>query len=307
MEISVSYENYPDSQDTLIIKKKLAEGKFVIYHAVSASKKTNFALKVFPKNSTGTAHYIREKAVCKLAHPNVIRYIPITTYQSKFHALISELAPNGDFFELVTNNFLDTEFLMRTYFHQLVEGLEYIHSQGIAHLDLKLENLMLGSDYNLKIIDFDQAQAIKDERIKSAGTVGYRAPEVINRTCQDLQAADIYSLGVILYAFKAQEFPFVEVKRGGEEERVTLNNASFIEDNKGFWENRSEKKGERHFFSQELVYLLNGMMEMNPEKRFKLKDIKKSEWYQGPVLKGRSLLCEMRSKMQNFAEKNKRK
>jgi len=306
MEISVSYENFPDSQDTLIIKKKLAEGKFVIYHAISASKKTNFALKVFPKNSTGTAHYIREKAVTKLSHPNVIKYIPITTYQSKFHALLSELAPNGDFFELVTNNFLDTEFLMRTYFHQLVEGLEYIHSQGVAHLDLKLENLMLGADYNLKIIDFDQAQMIKEQRIKSAGTVGYRAPEVINRTCDDLEAADIYSLGVLLYAFKAQEFPFVEIKRG-DEERVTLNNNSFIEDNKGFWENRSEKKGERHFFSQELVDLLNGMLEMDSEKRFKLKDIKKSEWYQGPTLKGRSLICEMRSKMQTFSEKSRRK
>lgn len=67
-----------------------------------------------------------------------------------------EYAPNKDFFDALMEikvKFDDT--LVRTYFHQLVSGVEYLHSHGIAHLDLKLENLMLGENFELKIIDFD--------------------------------------------------------------------------------------------------------------------------------------------------------
>jgi len=101
--------------------------------------------------------------------------------------------------------------VIRTYFHQLIEGLEYIHSKGFAHFDLKLENLVLSRDSLLKIIDFGQAQkTATDEEITSGGTVGYLASEVQNRTCKDSKAVDIYSAGIVLFTLKAKDDLFVE-------------------------------------------------------------------------------------------------
>jgi len=71
--------------------------------------------------------------------------------------------------------------LCRTFFHQLIDGIEYLHSQNLAHMDLKLENLVLGDDFKLKIIDFDLAISLTDEKndqYGGAGTKNYRAPEV---------------------------------------------------------------------------------------------------------------------------------
>ncbi|RZJ37213.1 MAG: hypothetical protein EOO18_06165 [Chryseobacterium sp.] len=56
-------------------------------------------------------------------------------------------------FAVTKKGLLSHEMIIRTYFHQLIEGIEYIHSQGVAHLDLKLENIMLGDSFELKIID----------------------------------------------------------------------------------------------------------------------------------------------------------
>ena len=65
---------------------------------------------------------------------------------------------------------------------------------------------MLGSNYLLKIIDFDQAQPISENWMTSGGTKGHRAPEVRTGDCKDLVAADIFSAGIILFAFKHRKF-----------------------------------------------------------------------------------------------------
>lgn len=54
-----------------------------------------------------------------------------------------------------------TEKIVRTYFHQLVDALEYLHKSGIAHLDLKPENIALGDKFMLKIMDFELSANLK--------------------------------------------------------------------------------------------------------------------------------------------------
>jgi len=67
--------------------------------------------------------------------------------------------------------------LAKTLFLQLINGLEYLHGQGIAHLDLKLENLLLDSNFNLLIADFDGAYMRGDLEVRSKGARNYRDPE----------------------------------------------------------------------------------------------------------------------------------
>lgn len=103
---------------------------------------------------------------------------------------------------------------MRTYFHQLVEGIEYLHNNGFAHLDLKLENLLFDKDYNLKISDFGHSIKIRNDTrtLKGRGTEGYRAPEVKHFVSGSLDPvkADIYSLAIVLFCMTYGIKPYIE-------------------------------------------------------------------------------------------------
>src|SRR5690606_17963001 len=109
----------------------------------------------------------------------------------------------GDFDQLMLLlNFYEDKTLVSTYFHQLVNGIEYLHNQGIAHLDLKLSNLLLGERFVLKIANFEQAHRKNDEKTLGKGTINYRAPELANGNCKCPASADICSMGIILFVLK---------------------------------------------------------------------------------------------------------
>lgn len=304
MEIQVTFPNQSAAKETLQVTKKLGTGKFTVYQAYSAAQKTHYALKAFQKDTFGTTQYQKETLLANLSHPNIIQNIPVTLEESEktknFHAVLTEFAKYGDFFELVVGGAFDSEVLIRTYFHQLIAGLEYMHAQGIAHLDLKLENLMMGSGFNLKVIDFDQAQRVADKKITSGGTKGYRAPEVIDGTCRDFAAADLFSAGIILFAFRAQEYPFAETKI---EKTTTLKYYNtFMKNNKAFWDMKSAQKKDSTLFSESFKELVNGLLDSDVIARFTIEDVKKSKWYNGPVLDSQSLQTEMKTRWDNFAK-----
>eukprot|EP00330_Aristerostoma_sp_ATCC50986_P012058 CAMPEP_0114583374 /NCGR_PEP_ID=MMETSP0125-20121206/7120_1 /TAXON_ID=485358 ORGANISM="Aristerostoma sp., Strain ATCC 50986" /NCGR_SAMPLE_ID=MMETSP0125 /ASSEMBLY_ACC=CAM_ASM_000245 /LENGTH=138 /DNA_ID=CAMNT_0001776793 /DNA_START=372 /DNA_END=788 /DNA_ORIENTATION=+ len=124
-----------------------------------------------------------------------------------------ELAPYGTFIEILNSTpFSDDEKLVRTYFRQLIEGLEYLHNQNVAHCDLKLGNLLMGEQYKLKLLDFDGSYVKGDTKIYYLTTKNYRAPETIVKNCKDPYRADIYSAGIILFVMLMKKMPYDEDK-----------------------------------------------------------------------------------------------
>lgn len=62
--------------------------------------------------------------------------------------VLMEYAPHGDFAKIIANKLLPkTDQLVRTYFHQLISAVEYLHEKNVAHMDLKLDNLLVGDEY----------------------------------------------------------------------------------------------------------------------------------------------------------------
>jgi serine/threonine protein kinase len=108
-------------------------------------------------------------------------------------------------FYYLSRNILTTEQIVN-YFTQLVRGVDYLHSNGVAHLDIKLENVMLDfKTKTIKLIDFGHAT---DKMIVSylGGTHPYIAPEAFVSTRIETSKADIWALGVILYEFIFKDF-----------------------------------------------------------------------------------------------------
>lgn len=303
MQISATFPNQPVTKQPLKILKKIGNGKFNVYQAYNPIQRTHYALKVFPKDPLGARQCEREALIVGLSHNNIIKQTPVTVNSDHFYATLTEFAEYGNFLELVLANTFNLEALIRTYFHQLIAGLEYMHSQGVAHLDLKLQNLMLGNDFNLKIIDFDQAQKFTDKKIVSRGTPFFRAPEVIDGSGKNFDAIDMYSVGVILYAIRAKEHPFEEIKMHNNGKTVTLiDNSTFVEDNNYFWRVKEFNQENKMLFSESFKELINGLLEPEVDKRYTLEQVKKSKWYNGQVLDRAELKAAMRARVAIFTE-----
>ena len=282
MEFSVTILNQSDQKTSLSVVKRFLKGKFAVYQVQLPSQKQDYVLKTFPKNSFGSTQYKKEMLISSLSHRHVIESTPITLHDDDNYGVLTEFADNDDFHNMLVKGSLNTDIILRSYFHQLINGLEYIHSQGIAHLDLKLSNLMLGSDFRLKIIDFDQSQLITDSKLTSRGTKTYRAPEVLQETCMDLAAADMYSVGILLYLFKIRQTPFAETEDQKGEDGWYYKR--FVEENKLFWAEKAQLKESEDSYHGSFIELVNGLLHEDPKKRFTIEEVKRSRWYDGPVL-----------------------
>jgi serine/threonine protein kinase len=278
MQLSVTFEQSSSSQHAMILQKVLGKGKFTVYHAKGTSSDVNVALKVFPKSSAAEAHFQREKYILNKVqnHKNIINYLPISEHTLPYNMLATEFTPNGDFFDFVTQiGMAGDKKLIRTYFHQLIEGIEFLHSQQVAHLDLKLENLLLDKNFDLKIFDFDQAQNFEDSDLKSGGTTGYRAPELINRNVHNYVALDVYSAGVLLYTFVTGLMPFCESKTNGTKKADRFE--TFRDDNEKFWKAKVNETGVQ--FDNDFKELINGMWNFDADSRMTIEEVKRSRWY----------------------------
>eukprot|EP01017_Pseudomicrothorax_dubius_P035731 TRINITY_DN504_c0_g1_i2.p1 TRINITY_DN504_c0_g1~~TRINITY_DN504_c0_g1_i2.p1 ORF type:complete len:295 (+),score=27.77 TRINITY_DN504_c0_g1_i2:138-1022(+) len=243
--------------------------------------KTNchYALKVFNPWVKEAAIQAEVEAMKTCDHPCILRLIKDITYlPSKYshptHALVLELCENGDLMDYLGQEGLLTENLTRYLFHQIVEAIEYLHSQGIAHLDLKPENFLLNSEFKLRLTDFGYSTKTNGLRDLNCfrGTKGYQAPELLERKLFSGFEVDIFAAGVILFSIHTKHGPF----------RESLNHDPWY---RFFYNGTPEKFWEYHEkynkFSPELKDLLNGIFEADPKKRFSIPEIKNHPWYCG--------------------------
>lgn len=103
--------------------------------------------------------------------------------------LIMQLAENGTLLDYVREKKFLEEGQSRTLFRQLISAIEYIHSKGVVHRDIKCENLLLDENWNIKLIDFGFAR--KDTRTQDnqvvlsktfCGSYAYASPEILKGT-----------------------------------------------------------------------------------------------------------------------------
>ena len=152
----------------------------------------------------------REIEILKqVKHPNVMEcYEVIETERSWY--MITEYCSGGELFEYVSNKDKLDEAEAKEFFSQILSGLEYLHKMGICHRDLKLENLLLDVDNNLKIADFGMSCAYEQGQTLQTrcGSPHYISPEMLKGKGYEPIATDIWALGVTLYAMVQGYMPF---------------------------------------------------------------------------------------------------
>jgi len=124
--------------------------------------------------------------------------------------LIMEYISGGELFDLVEQFPLGIpEIIAKKILKQIFTAISHLHKLDIAHLDLKLENIMYNpTTETIKIIDFGYASRTDEKLQEYSGSIHYIAPQLLNKIPYDAKKADMWSLGVISYALLAAKFPF---------------------------------------------------------------------------------------------------
>ncbi|KAF8817547.1 kinase-like protein [Phlegmacium glaucopus] len=154
----------------------------------------------------------REIVVMKLIdHPNIMRLYDVWETSTSLY-LILEYVQGGELFDYLCAKGRRPTSEVLGYFQQIICAVDYCHRFNIAHRDLKLENILIDQDANIKVADFGMATWQDISRGKllrtSCGSPHYAAPEIISGKPYNGASADIWSCGVILYALLAAKLPF---------------------------------------------------------------------------------------------------
>jgi len=276
---------YPDIK----IIRLLAKSRSLIYLVYSSTHRSYFAMKVFPQEKSEISRsFLSELRVSYLSHPNIINVVEARSnrkglYKGKYiriSFLLLEFAPYGDLARNIMKGNIpeDDAKLTRALFRQLIEGIEYLHSKEIAHLDVKLDNLLLGENFKLKIADFDFCANGSERFLLGTGTENFRAPEIKAKTCKDFKAADIYSAGICLFVLLAHSLPYSETKTVNGYDLLDL----LLFHPSKFWETYDMTAPMKENFSPDFIDLFEWMTRYDPTQRPTLNQIKLSKWFNGP-------------------------
>lgn len=147
-------------------------------------------------------------------------------------------------------------------FWNILSTLEEMHAQGIAHRDLKPDNIMVDPDtFNTTVLDFGLSMVIPASGLSDnfCGSPMYMSPEVLNREAHDPRAADVWSLGVILYHMLVGDSPWSSVESLDELMDLVVFETSVQLP---------------HFLSTEVQDLLGSVLVHQPSRRLSLKEIR---------------------------------
>ena len=249
-----------------VLGKTLGTGTYgKVKYAHSLKLKHPVAVKIVSRKVAKDVHLKflpRElDALRSLRHKNVIQLVEVLETQEHVY-IVMELAEGGDLLDYINKKrFLNDEDA-KGLFHDLVDGLLECHRLRFVHRDLKCENMLLSRNLRLKISDFGFARRFTDtQKLQTyCGSYAYAAPEIIIGEPYLGPMADIWSIGVILYAMVCGKLPFKD-----KDAKTLL----------------SDVASKLHFpsrISEQCKDLIKGILKFNPKDRLTLEEIKSHPW-----------------------------
>ena len=128
--------------------------------------------------------------------------------------IVMEFVQGGLLFDLCQTMGAMGEDAGRFFLAQMLDSLDYMHGKRVVHRDLKLENILIDDQLNLKVADFGFACYKSIDTLKSyRGTMTYMAPEIKEGKQYKGTEVDVFSIGVILFIIVQGIFPFKEARK----------------------------------------------------------------------------------------------
>ncbi|WKY04281.1 hypothetical protein Q1695_005347 [Nippostrongylus brasiliensis] len=259
--------SYPALEGLYSVHDELGSGGFgkvkLATHLLTGLK---VAIKIIDKKAIGDdlPRVTTELDALKtLSHQNICRLYQFIDTEDKFF-IIMEYCSGGEMFDYIVRKERLEESEARHFFRQLVQAMAYVHSMGYAHRDLKPENLLLTEDLHLKVIDFGlcaKPSSLARPLDTCCGSPAYAAPELIAGKAYLGNEADIWSMGVLLYALLCGSLPF-------EDDSMQLLYRKIA---RGTYP-------EPEWLSPSSRALLRSMLQVNPQHRITVKQLLDHPW-----------------------------
>ena len=189
-------------------------GMATVYLALQQSLRREVALKILSpalaQDSVATERFLREARIsAKLHHPHIVAIYDVGVHDGVPYMSIA-YEPGGTVAQKIESRG-DAKFALRIV-RDIAGALDYAHSQGVIHRDVKPENILLRNDGNCVLSDFGIAHAIGAQtgltrEGTSVGTPHYMSPEQLRGEHVDGRS-DLYSLGVVFYQLLTGDLPY---------------------------------------------------------------------------------------------------
>ena len=207
--------------------------------------------------------YREMKIIKQLNHKNIIKVNEIFE-NNEYYFIIMEYCERGELFDYIVEKERLNEEESSFFFYQIINGIEYIHSKGIVHRDLKPENILLKENKIIKIIDFGLSNYFNGKKLllTPCGSPCYASPEMVSGNKYNGFNIDIWAIGIILFAMLCGYLPFEDNDNNILFHKILDCNLEFP-----------------YFLSDASIDILNKILEVDPNKRIKIHEIKKHKFY----------------------------
>ena len=197
-----------------MIGEPIGHGAFAqIRIAFHHRSRNPFAVKVISKSKlaqskNGRLMLFNETVLAPLVdHPSIVEIVEIADSHSQIFQFM-RFAEHGDLLHRLWKAPFEQSIAFRV-IDQILSAVEYLHANGIVHRDIKLENILLSKHTGAKLCDFGLASITFNGIVSgNCGSFEYSAPEAIKQPTFNGFKADMWSVGVVIYAIFARRLPF---------------------------------------------------------------------------------------------------
>ncbi|KAI8072852.1 kinase-like domain-containing protein [Gongronella butleri] len=205
----------------------------------------------------------REMTIMQLLHhPHICRLVDWTC-ENKTYYLFMEYVDGGQLLDYIINHGKLKEKQARKFARQIASALDYCHQNAVVHRDLKIENILISRDENIKIIDFGLSNfySTKTTLTTFCGSLYFAAPELLRARDYVGPEVDLWSFGVVLFVMVSGRVPFDDTSLPILHQKIKLGVIDYPE-----------------HLSKECTDLLTKILQVDPRRRESMPFILQHAW-----------------------------